>query len=203
MICSSCGTDVNENNMFCPTCGTKIAHSVEEPQIEIQPEENIDVVANNDSSKADISEDTVTQKSASPSFNAENYGYNNNQPEQQGNQNPYNFPFFSPYGLHSIPDPGRDFAIASLVLGIVSYLLLCAFCFGWPSTFATTITGLVLGVKARNKSKQVGLTNGIAAAGIATSAIALALVSGICLMYLILFITGAEITSGEFMNELI
>lgn len=203
MICSSCGTDVNENNMFCPKCGTQITQPINEPEIEFQQEKEIDVVENNDTAKADIPENTVTQKSVPPSFNGENYSYNNNLPEQQENQNPYNFPFLSPYGFQSIPDPGRDFAIASLVLGIVSYLLLCAFCFGWPSTFATTITGLVLGVKARNKSKQVGLTNGIAAAGIATSAIALALVSGICLIYLILFITGAEITSGEFMNELI
>ena len=68
MICSSCGTDVNENNMFCPTCGTQITQPINEPEIEFQQEKEIDVVENNDTAKADIPENTVTQKSVPPLF---------------------------------------------------------------------------------------------------------------------------------------
>lgn len=203
MICSSCGTVVDKNIIFCPNCGASADNFISEPDVDLQSEKQNIVPEAPEMQMSEAPESTVHEETVPPSFIDENTVYNNNQIEQPVNQQFWVSPVFQPGFVQNLRDPGRDFAIASLVLGIVSYLLLCAFCFGWPSTFATTITGLVLGIKSRNKSKQAGFSNGMAAAGIVTNAVALALVSGICLMYLILFITGAEITSGEFMNELI
>lgn len=202
MICSNCRTVVDENNMFCPNCGTNSAQFINEPEAELQSEQEKAETETNFVPKLETPENTVPEESSSPSFIGENSVYNN-QIEQPVNQQIWFPPVFPPNFVQTPRDPGRDFAIASLVLGIVSYLLLCAVFFGWPSTFATTITGIVLGSKALKKSKQVGLSNPMAVAGIVTSALALAAVSFICLMYLLLFLIAAEMPTGELFSELI
>lgn len=203
MYCINCGANFTDDNKFCPQCGADVAKTSNEATSICQEEQQITkeepLFNTNDAPSNNI---TPNSQTAPPSFGGGNPGYNN-YTEQSINQQYFNAPVYPPYFSQNIPDPGRDFAVASLVLGIVSYLLLCAFVFGWPSTFVTTITGLVLGVKARKKSKMVGLNNGMALAGIITSAIALAFVTGICLMYLLLFITGVEMMNGEIISELI
>ena len=200
MICINCGTQLTENCKFCPTCGTTI---VEEKKETLCDEST---VAQNEQEITTISEENPTPvadnspENTAPVSGNENSNYNNYQPEQQTYAPYFNNPAFT---QHAVYDPGRDFAVASMVLGIVSFLLFCSFFFGWPGTFITTITGIVLGVKSIKKSKQVGISNGMAVAGIITSSIALALVTGICLLYLMLFITGMEMVGTEFMNELI
>ena len=203
MICSNCKTAVNENNMFCPNCGTTADKFISEPETVLQEDEETVANEKNEELKNEAPDDIIAQSSMSPSSADESPVQNTNQIEQPVNQPFWFAPTFPPSFFQPPRDPGRDFAIASLVLGIVSYLLLCAVFFGWPSTFATTITGIVLGSKALKKSKQVGLSNTMAVAGIVTSALALAAVSFICLMYLLLFLIAAEMPTGELFSELI
>ena len=199
MICINCGKSVHESYSFCPSCGATII----EEKTETNYEES--TVAQNEQNANNIPEEiqpTVTntpQETVPPVFGGENNCYNNNT-EQQLNAQYFNNPVFTQPPIYN---PGRDFAVASMVLGIVSYLLFCSFFFGWPGTFITTITGIVLGAKSIKKSKQAGISNGMAVAGIITSSVALALVTGICLLYLLLFTMGIEMASAEFMNELI
>ncbi len=203
MICSNCRTVVDENNMFCPNCGTSAVQFINEPETELQSEQENVATETTDTKKLETPENTDSKESVPPSPADESPVQNTAQVEQPVNQPFWFAPTFQPSFFQPPRDPGRDFAIASLVLGIVSYLLLCAVFFGWPSTFATTITGIILGSKALKKSKQVGLSNPMAVAGIVTSALALAAVSFICLMYLLLFLTAADMSTGDLFSELI
>lgn len=203
MICSNCTASLNESYTFCPQCGVEVISNTDEYEKKSQTnEQSIPYETDNTPFAEQPSEENV-QKAAPPYFGYENPIYNNIQEEQPVYPDFSANQFIQPNYIHIARDPGRDFAIVSLVLGIVSYLLLCSFFFGWPGTFATTITGIVLGAKSIKKSKQVGITNGMAICGIITSSIALAFVTGICLLYLALFITGMEMAGTEFMNELI
>lgn len=65
--------------------------------------------------------------------------------------------------------PGKGMGIAAMILGIVSLVL---FCF-WYLAIPCGIVGLILGILSLNKAKAVGMKNGLATAGIITSAIAI------------------------------
>lgn len=68
-------------------------------------------------------------------------------------------------GNSPVQDPGRGLAIASMVLGIVSVALFCA----WYLAIPCAIVGLVLGIVAKRK----GSPSKMAMAGIVLSIIAL------------------------------
>lgn len=61
------------------------------------------------------------------------------------------------------PDPGKSYGIWSLVLGIVTYTCSCCFC---GLGFIFSAIGLALGIVAYRKSKDAGITNAFAIAGI-------------------------------------
>lgn len=107
-------------------------------------------------------------------YNQQNEQYNQqyNQPQynQQYNQQQYNQPNnynnynnYAPNQYQQPQDNSRGLAIASLVLGIVSF-----FCCG----SVCSIVGIVLGVLSRKKKPT---DNGMATAGIVLSIIALAI----------------------------
>lgn len=60
-------------------------------------------------------------------------------------------------------DPGKNYGLASLILGIASYSCSCCLC---GMGFIVSAIGLALGIVALNKSKSAGQTNGMAIAGI-------------------------------------
>lgn len=102
-------------------------------------------------------------------FNNQNNGYNqNNQYNQQYNQYDPNQQYNQPYQYtqyEAQPDQsGRNFAIASLVLSIVSFVCcgntLCA------------ILGIIFGAISRSRQKE---NNGMATAGLVISIIVLVL----------------------------
>lgn len=102
--------------------------------------------------------------------NQNNFGQNNqyNQPYQyqqgaqynpnQQNNQPYQYPQFEEQ-----PESGRNFAIASLILGIVSFFCCGTIC---------SILGIIFGVISKQRQKE---NNGMATAGIIISIIALVL----------------------------
>lgn len=98
-----------------------------------------------------------------PQYNQQQYNqqYNQQQYNQPNNYNNYNN--YAPNQYQQPQDNSRGLAIASLVLGIVSF-----FCCG----SVCSIVGIVLGVLSRKKKPT---DNGMATAGIVLSIIALAI----------------------------
>ncbi len=99
-----------------------------------------------------------------PQYNQQQYNqqqYNQQQYNQPNNYNNYNN--YAPNQYQQPQDNSRGLAIASLVLGIVSF-----FCCG----SVCSIVGIVLGVLSRKKKPT---DNGMATAGIVLSIVALAI----------------------------
>lgn len=98
-------------------------------------------------------------------YNQQNDQYNQQYNQQQYNQpnNYNNYNNYAPNQYQQPQDNSRGLAIASLVLGIVSF-----FCCG----SVCSIVGIVLGVLSRKKKPT---DNGMATAGIVLSIIALAI----------------------------
>ena len=67
--------------------------------------------------------------------------------------------------------PGKGLGIASMVLGIVSLVMFCA----WYLAIPCALVGCILGAVALNKAKQAGMKNGMGVAGLTCSLIALAI----------------------------
>ncbi|MCH5296177.1 MAG: DUF4190 domain-containing protein [Ruminococcus sp.] len=98
-------------------------------------------------------------------FNNQNNFNQNNQPYQyqQGDQYNQNQPYqYQQY--QEQPESGKNFAIASLVMGILS--LVCC------GSFVFSILGIIFGVISKQRQKE---NNGMATAGLVLSIIAIAL----------------------------
>jgi hypothetical protein len=68
-----------------------------------------------------------------------------------------------------VSNPGKGLGVAAMILGIISLVLWCTV---YVSIF-TSIVGLILGAIGLKKSKDAGMGNGMAVAGLVTSIIAL------------------------------
>lgn len=157
MFCPKCGSQCGDNSAFCSNCGMTF----------------------NDTNSQSNQNGQVNQPNQLPTY-----------PTQQ-----YQQPTPPPYGQQPIPPqyqqpyqpqpivPGKGMSIASLVLGIVAIVFCCAFYISIPCGVA----GLILGIIGNNKSKQFGIKNGIAVAGIVCSAIGLAL----CVVFWLFVIIGS------------
>lgn len=106
-------------------------------------------------------------------FNNQNNFNQNNQPyqyQQGGQYNPnqqMNQPINQPYQYQQFqeqPESGKNFAIASLVLGIVTFV-----CCG---NIITAVLSIIFGIISKQRQKE---NNGMATAGIVLSIIALVL----------------------------
>lgn len=102
--------------------------------------------------------------------NQNNFDQNNqyNQPYQyqQGGQYNPNQQFNQAYQYpqyQETPEPGKNFAIASLVLGIASFFCCGTIC---------SILGIIFGIMSKSRQKE---NNGMATAGIVLSVVALVL----------------------------
>ena len=84
--------------------------------------------------------------------------------------------------------PGKGFAIAGMVLGIVA---LAFFCF-WPISLSCGIVGSILSAISLSKTKPFGMKNPMATAGVVCSIIAVGL------MILFILLVAAGIASAGF-----
>ncbi|MBQ3215447.1 MAG: DUF4190 domain-containing protein [Oscillospiraceae bacterium] len=93
----------------------------------------------------------------------------------------------------AVSNPGKGVGIAAMILGILSLVL---WCYIWVSIPAGLV-GLILGAIGIKKSKDAGMGNGMAVAGLVTSIV------GIALWVLMFAIYGEEIMFAmEFMEFL-
>lgn len=119
---------------------------------------------NQQSNQYNQQNDQYNQQYNQPQYNQQQYNqpqYNQQQYNQPNNYNNYNN--YAPNQYQQPQDNSRGLAIASLVLGIVSF-----FCCG----SVCSIVGIVLGVLSRKKKTT---DNGMATAGIVLSIVALAI----------------------------
>ena len=72
-------------------------------------------------------------------------------------------------------NPGKGLGIASMVLGIVSLVLFCWIYVSIPCA----LVGVILGGVGMKKSKDAGMSAGMATAGLVCSIISLAIVASI------------------------
>lgn len=161
MFCPKCGNQCNDNSTFCSNCGTTF---------------------NNNTDSTNSMPNQVNQVNAAQPMQVPP-PYPTQQYQQQTPPPP------SPYGQQPIPPqyqqpvPGKGMSIASLVLGIVAIVFCCAFYISIPCG----VVGLILGIIGNNKSRQFGIKNGIAVAGIICSAVGLA----VCVVFWLFAILGS------------
>ena len=90
------------------------------------------------------------------------------QPQYQQPQQQYQAPYQPPYvPTAPVAVPGKALGIVGMILGIISVSF---FCLLYYFTFIFSIPGLILGCIGNSKAKSVGAKNGMAVAGIITSA---------------------------------
>lgn len=142
MFCPKCGAACEDGAKFCPTCGNNMNAAPVQPA---QP---------------------VYQQPAQPVYQQPVYQQPvYQQPVYQPVQPVYQQPAAAP------AVPGKGLGIASMVLGIVSLVMFCA----WYLAIPCALVGCILGAVALNKAKQAGMKNGMGVAGLTCSLIALAI----------------------------
>lgn len=88
----------------------------------------------------------------------------------------------------AVTNPGKGLGIGSMVLGILSLVLWCFYYISIPGS----LVGIILGAVGMKKSKDAGMNNGMAVAGLVCSIIALA-IWVLCFIYVAM--VGATIDS--------
>ena len=140
MQCPQCGNYVADGATYCPSCG---ARQTAPSAPNAQPAGN-----------------TYGQNGANPYGNVNPYSQTN--PYTTSYNNPYSNPYAGPDPNARGPEPAQGLAIASLVLGILSF-----FCFG-------IISG-VLAIIFATMAKSSGNKSGMATAGMVCGVIGLVL----------------------------
>ncbi len=139
--------------MFCPNCGSNNADGV--------------AFCANCGTKHDNQQ---PQQEAQPQYQQPQY----QQPQYQQPQQQYQAPYQPPYvPTAPVAVPGKGLGITSMILGIIALSFTCLLSY---LTFFLSIPALILGCIGNSKAKSVGGKNGMAVAGIVTSAISIGLV---------------------------
>ena len=154
MFCTQCGASQDDNARFCTVCGAPLQQAQPTPVVVEEP--------------APVAEQ--------PAPVVEQPAYT--QPAQPV-QPVYTQPVQPTYAQPQQKVPGKGFAIAGMVLGIVS--LVTFWCYG----FIAGILGIVFGGVAKSK----GFKGGMATAGIVCGAIA------ICIWLVMFLIAGSAIAA--------
>ena len=143
--------------MFCPNCGANNADGV--------------AFCANCGTKLDNQQ---PQQEAQPQYQ---------QPEYQRPQQQYQAPSQPPYvPTAPVAVPGKGLGITAMILGIISVSF---FCLLYYFTFIFSIPALILGCIGNSKAKSAGAKNGMAVAGIITSAISIGL--SVIFIFLVIF----------------
>jgi hypothetical protein len=138
--------------MFCPNCGSNNADGV--------------AFCANCGTKLDNQQ---PQQEAQPQYQQPQY----QQPQYQQPQQQYQAPYQPPYvPTAPVAVPGKGLGITSMILGIIALSFTCLLSY---LTIFLSIPGLILGCIGNSKAKSVGAKNGMAVAGIITSAISIGL----------------------------
>ncbi len=171
MICKSCGAVVGDFDNNCSQCGAPVIRDnipvepvVEQPVVE-QPVVEQPVYSQNDYQQPTYPQNDYQQQPYQQPYQQTNY-------QPVNNYQPTNMP---PQATQA--DPGKGLGIASMVLGIVGFVLCCCPFLSFIGFLAPIcmIVGLILGFIAKSKSKSVGAKNSPALAGIILSIVPLAL----------------------------
>ena len=160
MTCKHCGYINDGNSGFCAMCGAQlIAETAPQPQ---QPAYSYE-------------DYSINEQDFNQDFNQQNaYAQ---QPQQPYAQQPYaQQPNYAPA---EPKNPGQGPGIASLVIGIVSWL--CC-----NPAFLLSIVAIICGAIGRKKSKEAGMKNGTATAGLALGIIPLVISAVIVIVGLVL-----------------
>ncbi len=165
MICNNCGNNIEDKSQFCPYCGETVTAEPQQPTYAAPQQPTY----------------TAPQQPAYTAPQQPTYAAPQ-QPTYTAPQQSYGMPQ-QPYGMPQPTTagpavPGKGLGIGSMVLGIVSLALFCI----WYLAIPCAIVGAALGGVAYSKAKQAGMKNGMAAAGIACSCVAL----GIAVIMLII-----------------
>lgn len=152
----------------------------------------------NDSSNGSYNEndlgDSFNENFNNNNFNNNNFNNNNCNGYNNNNfNNGYNNNFNNPN--NNTPNPSNGFAIASLVLGIVSIPLACCYGFG----IITAIIGIIMGIvsKKHNGRKMPGM----AVAGIICSVLGIITSIFAIIYYVIIFSTLDLSTTSEIFKQ--
>lgn len=167
MFCPNCGTQNDDNSIFCAGCGTKL-------------------MAEQSACDAPVSQPVYEAPVQQPVYEA---------PVQPVYQQPvYQQPVYqqpayqNAYGQPPVAVPGKGMGIAAMVLGIISLVFFCL----WYIAIPCALIGVILGGVSSSKAKRAGMKCGPATAGIVCSCIALAL----AVLFIVLVIAGlAELST--------
>lgn len=199
MYCPSCGALVGENDNNCAQCGALLkstppaTETVAEPAVESVVEPAVEPTQNQTQYDQPDYNQPVYQQ---PDYQQNGYSQPDYQPVYQ---DPYQDPYQQPIPVQPPVDPGKNFGIASLVLGIVGFITCCCPFASALSAISPIciIVGIVLGFIARSKSKAVNIKNNLALAGIIFSIVPI-----ILFIICVAVVTGVIIaTDGEILNE--
>lgn len=156
MTCKHCGYINDGNSGFCAMCG------------------------------AQLSENTAPQPQQQPAYSYEDYSINEqdfNQQPAYAPQQPYAQQPYAQQPYYAPPvepqNPGKGLGIASLVLGIVSFL--CC-----NPLYLFSIIAIICGAIGRKKSKEVDMKNGTATAGLVLGILPIAISVVITVVYIVI-----------------
>jgi len=90
------------------------------------------------------------------------------------------------------PQQDNGLAVAGMVLGIVSLVLICL----WPVSLPCAIVGLCLSVVGKNKARETNSGGGMAITGLVLSCVTLALL----VILLVTFLMGISVMGGALRN---
>lgn len=159
MFCKNCGTQLKDGSAFCHSCGTAVtAPKTQATEVE------------NPASAVNSAEETLAQVTFdAPEVNATE----STQPIYQMPQ--YTVPVDEPQ------DNKKGFSIASLILGIVSFLPCC--CVNFITAILAVVFGII-GIKSSNKTLSI--------VGIILAAVAFILYIIVIVLYMFILETNTE-----------
>ncbi len=151
MTCKHCGYVNNDNDVYCALCAAKLEKDTVEAAAYAQPVQN------------DQQAYQPQYQQPQPQYQQPQQPqqqYQQPQPQYQQPQQQYQQQYQQPYVQPVAPqNPGSGLGTASLVLGIIS-MLLC------NPMFICSFIAIICGGVGKKKSKEAGMKNGTATAGI-------------------------------------
>ena len=163
MNCVKCGRNLNENDSFCPNCGTPVQRQDENNKIENNIEGNNNYsqnssALNNENIKNEINDSTQTHNS-NQSINNNMYSYqrpnnyqNNYQNDYQNNYQKYGQNNYQKYSQNNSPRLGTGINLAKIIIIILAIII------GIPLIILIVSLGVYIYSTATDEIKNVDNT---------------------------------------------